>query len=386
MRNQRSKQLRLAAFGFDQRAHETFRMTFKGPGKNKALLVDDQSADFGIINLDSADSEKLLDEYGRRYPGRPAIKISVKDPHMNDNLYLKKPARIDDILAAVDRLISELENMQEEALKSDESNTVIKSTLATETEKKPVNVEVRTADTVISPRKVRAKVNQSLYYNPKDYIQSEIHAAVDYSNTRLLVVELWLMLGKDSWKKIVFMPRLQKVLTSLTDKELRDFCSLPLAMMNHKMYRRNERESGVIQKKVEQEQRGISYEAFLWKVALYTSQGRLPNGTSVRKATQLKQWPNLTRLHPVAGSMRMATLMVGRPHSLPLISKVLKIPLSRVFAFYSAACAIGIIGDVNGSAELSKQSFPQRHRDHTLLGRILKRLKRNDGQETDAFV
>ena len=43
------QQLRLATFGFDERFQEVFRLTFKGPGKGKALLVDQQSADFGII-------------------------------------------------------------------------------------------------------------------------------------------------------------------------------------------------------------------------------------------------------------------------------------------------------------------------------------------------
>ncbi len=157
-------------------------------------------------------------------------------------------------------------------------------------------------------------------------------------------------------------------------------------MMNHKLYRRNDRESALIQEKIEQERRGVSYEAFLWKVAIFTSQGCLPHGASARKATQLKQWPNLTRLYPVAGSMRIATLMVEQPNSLLVIAKVLKMPLARVFEFYSAASAIGIVDDLNGGADLSKQSFPQRHRDHTLFGRILKRLVRNDEQETEILV
>ena len=216
MRNQRTKQIRLAAFGFDQRAHESFRMVFKGPGKEKALLVDDQSADFGIINLDSADSKTLLDEYGRRYPGRPAIKFSVKDPQMNDSLYLKKPARVNDMLAAVERLIRELDALQKQTLKPGVSRSVVKSAVRTETKKKSVEA-FSTADAVVRPRKSRKKLNQSLYYNPKDYIQSEIHSAVDYSNTRLLVVELWMMLDTDNWKKIIFLPRLQTIITSLTD-------------------------------------------------------------------------------------------------------------------------------------------------------------------------
>ncbi len=387
MRNQRSKQIRLATFGFDQRAQESFRMTFKGPGKNKALLVDDQSADFGIINLDAADSKTLLEEYRRRYPGRPAIKFSVKDLQKSNSLYLKKPARVSDVLAAVDRLIAKLDALQSRARKPGSDNVIVKSMVKDESKNKPAKVKAaKTDDVVLLRRKGRSKQKQSLYFNPKDYIQSQIHSAVDYSNMRLLVVELWLMSDQDSWKKIIFMPRLQKVITSFSDEDLRDFCTLPLSMMNHKLYRRNDRESALIQEKIEQERRGVSYEAFLWKVAILTSQGCLPHGASARKATQLKQWPNLTRLYPVAGSMRIATLMVEHPNSLLVIAKVLKMPLARVFEFYSAASAIGIVDDLNGGADLSKQSFPQRHRDHTLFGRILKRLVRNDEQETEILV
>ncbi|HHJ81348.1 MAG TPA: hypothetical protein ENJ65_06910, partial [Candidatus Tenderia electrophaga] len=79
-----NKQLRLAAYGFDERSEEGFRMVFKGPGQGKALLVDEGSAEFGIINLDAADSPRLLDEYEKRHPGKPAIKLSVRPLDNND--------------------------------------------------------------------------------------------------------------------------------------------------------------------------------------------------------------------------------------------------------------------------------------------------------------
>jgi hypothetical protein len=377
MRNQRSKQVRLAAFGFDERAREGFRLTFRGPGNDRAMLVDEQSADFGIINMDSANAEQMLEEYQRRYPGRPAIKLSVRDATQHDALHVKKPARIADMLEAVDKLIAELEERQREESPQQ----------AAEPQQTASTAPVATPAPAIKPRKKAVKKHQgSLYYNPKDYLQGEIQAAMEYSRSSGLVVELWLMCDENEWKKIVFLPRLRKVITSLSNKELWTYCSSPLTLINHKSYRRNEKETRAIQDRIESDGRGLDYDAFLWKVALYTSQGRLPSGTSLNEVAQLKQWPNLTRLYPIAGSMRIATLLVDQPRPLPMIAKVLKIPPGRVFAFYSAACALGMTGGEMGSFDLARQSMPQRHRDHTLFGRILNRLKKNSEPDTDLYA
>lgn len=400
MRNQRNKQIRLSTFGFDKRMQESFRMTFKGPGKGKALLVDEHSADFGIINLDAVNSKEYLEEYSRRYPGRSAIKFSVKEPEKDDALYVKKPAKINDVLLAIDKLIDELESLQIEAKQSSQQTLLPVKKINKKNDSMPTVAELKLKEKKEarvtkpikaiqkSPNKNIATKKQkiSLYYNPKDYLQSEIHSAVEFSNTRGLAVELWVMCGDDQWKKFVFLPQLQKVLTSLTDKELRVCCTSPLSLMNHKMYRRNEKESAKIQAMVEKDDRGICYEAFLWKVALYTSQGRLPEGSSIKAATQLKHWPNLTRLKPVAGGMRITKLLVDQPCELPVIAKVLKMPASRVFAFYSAACAIGLVGGSNEHVDLVNRTMPQRHKDHTLFGRILRRLKGDGDPDLEMYA
>lgn len=382
MNESNRKQVRLTTFGFDARTEEGFRITFRGPGQGRAVIVDQDAADFGIINMDSAEAPALLAAYETKYPGRPAIKLSVREGQENDLFYVKKPASIEDMLAAVDRLVAELNSASvvDEKAAADE----IKEAVADSSVQRAMN-----AVPSIQPAaaKGKSKAQVSLFYNPKDYLQSEVHSAVEYSKTREVAVELWVLVGKENWKKIIFLPNVDRVLTSLNDKELKFYCSSPLSLLDYKMYRRNEKETERLEGQTGADKRGISYESFLWKVALCTSQGRLPQGVSVRENAQLKHWPNLTRLYPIVGSMRIATLMIGQPRTLPVIAKALKMPAGRVFAFYSAAYAIGIAGAQGDNApEFAKTSIPKRHRDHTLLGQIIKRLKKNDDPEVEAFV
>ncbi len=360
-----SKQLRLAAYGFDARSEEGFRMAFKGPGQGKVLLVDEGSAEFGIINLDAADSRRLLDEYEKRHPGKPAIKFSVKPSDNNDVLHVKKPASIDDMLTAINNLSNEINKHTDAAALSGDNGKLVEKSL---------------------PKKVHRGKNLSFFYNPKDYLQGEVHSAMKYAETRGLAVELWLMGDEASWKKIIILPGIKRVITSMNNKQLHAFCSLPKSLMNSRIYRRNEKETKIIQDRIEADGRGISFESFLWKVALYTSQGRLPHGTEPSDVACLKHWPNLTRLYPVAGSMRITTLMVNQPRSLLLVAKVLNIPAGRVFAFYSAAYAIGIANGNRDTIEVDDRCLPKRHRDHSMLGRILKRIKKNTDSDVDVFV
>lgn len=363
-----NKQLRLAAYGFDERSEEGFRMAFKGPGQGRALLVDDGSAEFGIINLDAVNSRSLLDEYEKRHPGKPAIKLSVSPSDSNDVLHVTKPASIDDMLTALNNLSNEIDG---------HANAV---------ENMPPSSDGEKLDVKSLPKKGRFGKNSSFFYNPKDYLQGEIHSAMEYAETRGLAVELWLMDDEASWKKIIILPGIKKVLTSMNNKQLHAFCCLPKSLMNSRTYRRNEKETRILQDRIEADGRGMGFEYFLWKVALYTSQGRLPHGTELEDVACLKHWPNLTRLYPVADSMRITTLMVNQPRSLPLIAKVLKIPAGRVFAFYSAAYAIGIASGNRNTIEVDNHCMPQRHRDHGLFGGILKRLRKNTDSVADVFV
>jgi hypothetical protein len=88
----------------------------------------------------------------------------------------------------------------------------------------------------------------------------------------------------------------------------------------------------------------LEMEAFLWKLALFTYRGYLPEGINVNKPVYLKYWPNLTRLEPTPNAMRIASLLSRQPVALAFIVRILNIPQKHVFNFFSAANAIGFAG------------------------------------------
>jgi len=84
-------------------------------------------------------------------------------------------------------------------------------------------------------------------------------------------------------------------------------------------------------------------EQFLWKLALRTSQGRVPAGTDLETPIKLTRWPNFTRYEVTPHALRIAALWAKQPTSLMETAQTLMIPQQYVFAFYSAAYATGML-------------------------------------------
>ena len=85
-------------------------------------------------------------------------------------------------------------------------------------------------------------------------------------------------------------------------------------------------------------------EAFLWELAVHTSRGRIPEGVLLDEPLYLRHWPNLTRLKPIPGAPRIAAVWVQEPRSLLNMAGAVKVPMTDLLTFYSAANAIGLAG------------------------------------------
>jgi hypothetical protein len=122
----------------------------------------------------------------------------------------------------------------------------------------------------------------------------------------------------------------------------------------------------------------LELEAFLWKLALYTYAGYLPNGIDVNKPVYLKYWPNLTRLEPTPDAMRIASLLCRQPVALAFIVRILNIPQRHVFNFYAAANAAGYAGPaVREVDNMLLPSYPDESSDSPVPGYVSKSVSRN---------
>ncbi|MCK5353649.1 MAG: hypothetical protein KAJ63_00915, partial [Methyloprofundus sp.] len=118
--------------------------------------------------------------------------------------------------------------------------------------------------------------------------------------------------------------------------------------------------------------------AFLWKLACWTSKGRYPIALDLSVPVFLKQWPNFTRLVVTPHAMRISALLVASPRSIEETIRILKIKPQYVFIFVSAAYATGVLGQAKRQADsMLEAEVPavKTGKKKGLLNRILKKLR-----------
>ncbi|MFO1425555.1 MAG: hypothetical protein U1F11_00995 [Steroidobacteraceae bacterium] len=94
----------------------------------------------------------------------------------------------------------------------------------------------------------------------------------------------------------------------------------------------------------------LNAESLLWQSALFSARGRLPEGTPLDEPVVMRCWPNMTRMALFPHAMRIAAVWADGPRSLLETARLLRIPQRHVFAFYSAAHALGYAQAGSGAA------------------------------------
>ncbi|MCF6218634.1 MAG: hypothetical protein L3J62_08570 [Gammaproteobacteria bacterium] len=380
--------LTATVYGMDERSCEALRMAFNGPGKECCTLTDDAaSADMSIVNMDSVDGESLLEKVRNDYPLRHIIVLSVNDPQLEDTHYVARPIRVDMLIKTIKK-VSQLPLLEPRrvgeaiAMKSELKEDAV--TRHTEQVKAPAAEKVSRVEpkkrpvsrTRIPPVDFsQAESKESYFYDPENHLQGEVASAIKRAVKKNSAVQLSIRIGGE-WKTITVLPEAKKVITSINETWLERLCTSPLCTLEVKMRTHNRKNSLELEYRAVETKAGSSMDAFLWRVALWSAQGRVPLGTDLNAPVYLRHWPNITRLRVSPSMMRAITLLIGQPRKLPLISQVLGIPYSQVFSLYSAAHAIGLAGSAHRMADSLIEPAPiKQHRLHGLFGKILNKLR-----------
>jgi hypothetical protein len=119
-----------------------------------------------------------------------------------------------------------------------------------------------------------------------------------------------------------------------------------------------------------------SMEAFVWKLAIWTSKGRFPDVIDIHKQIYLKRWPNFTRLVVTPHALRIAALLMQGPRSMLNIASALNINPKFVFVFVSACYTMDLMGQVQRkSDELIVPEKIEPSKKQGLFSKILNKLR-----------
>lgn len=395
-------------------------------------LGDESVADVSIVDLDGYLLDMVRRDHEARYPGRPLVVLSDKLIDGEDQTVVHKPQQADELVKALDALVTVAPADQPEAASLDQSADTaeleqpLDLELLTESQDDPTiiqlykspltpspdkDVEVRAAEPPpspeepvvpppkpvgaeqenkmdllqylfsggeqqranedqevgaesesVPPQKVASTVEKRprstkvpdhllvgrrenvdlnderqlgrIFFSPSDHLLGCIMRVVEYADMSGSAVRV-----EGLPKPVVYYPANRLVLSGWTDRELFTFAQTNL-----------DKEKVIIKVLTSEEPRSAAavarlkpVEPFIWKLALWTSMGRLPVGTSLDKVVVQKHWPNLTRLPrpPYAGAL--SVLWEKGNFSILDVLEVLSIPQRYVFGYYSGVYALGLV-------------------------------------------
>ncbi len=209
-------------------------------------------------------------------------------------------------------------------------------------------------------------------YDPNEYFQGKFQSALMISrekNQPLLI--------RSNWCPIVLIPDTKEVWLKALDSEINTFAEIKL---KHKTMEIKVSIAPVDPEKLNLKAALDNYQnmdAFLWKLAIWTSKGRYPRAIDYQLPVYLKEWPNFTRLFITPHAIRIAALLIKGPRTMQNVAEMLDIKPKYVFVFISAAYAVGLAGQAKRVSDSLVQSEGIKpNKGQGLFGRILNRLRK----------
>ncbi len=379
--------LKVAAYGFAPRLAQTLRLFFQGPCGGRCQLVPEEQAELVLVDIDSPEGAGRWRLTDPRNPDRPLVAVALRRPEPAPPWFLSKPIGSQALLELLDRLEPRLRDTSASALTAPSAATTAppdgsrgksrsfrQAARGARTAKAARTLEAASFRHFIrsvpdaDPGDARQRGHST--YDPRRHLQGHLQQACARAAASGKAQRL-----RGPWRDILIFPDTGEVIADLDEARLRSMTVIPVDGYGQVLLSELAAEEA-------EALRGASagtperQETFLWKVALWSSRGRLPGDTAWETPVRLRHWPNLTRLVLTPHALQLAALWVRRRCTPLEAAAALQLPRPAVFAFYSAALAVGLMEFEPGNVPASQPARPSgRSLARGLLGRILGRLR-----------
>ncbi len=407
--------------GIAPQMENILRFFFTGPYKSKCEIVPHHLARISIVDVDDHRGRQFLDSCQREHPERSLILLSFNGAAPGNDITLPKPLRQDALIEALEQI---LERLPAAVVSAPEQAAVTVAEMGLDAEKvveKAVDKVAKqapvteapaalsaeaenTATALITPRAAMAAAVEGAgyhypderliadyiaaaasshhlpvekFYDPGRYLQGYLSQLAHEADLHQHPVRLSLPGGDVMVLPAPVGAQLagHRTLVNMRPEVLRDISSRVLDGEQLSV--------ALIQGAVDEASYGQTahrtLDELLWETATWASAGRLPRGSQPNGRVQLRRWPNLTRFMLLPDSLRIAALWLDHAISLAGTRRMLGVPVEHVYAFYSAADALGLVVHhaVNAPVTAPPELLAAGRQNSGILGRILNRLRSN---------
>ncbi|MGR8930596.1 MAG: hypothetical protein ACU836_08135 [Gammaproteobacteria bacterium] len=383
--------IKVALFGMDPRTLKTMELYLKGPCRGIAIVVEESEAEIDIIDADFATAGEILSTRRELNPQRPIILLSLQILKVENTHFVQKPVKAEQLTGVLSKIKSELSGSTKQTRMAPGPSSV--DARAPTGEPLPIDQKELDQQSDKTAKKRRLfEDNEGGYavflgtlsgidfddpdqlrhasFDPRKYFLSYVFSAYKVACHENRTLQL-----KSIWKPLVIFPDARQVWLDADDKQLRAFAGVE----QNKMFASNINLGpidGVAFKEGKQAENFQDMDVFIWKLAVWTSKGRFPQGLEPNHPVYLKYWPNFTRLLLTPEAMRIASLLLQGPRTPLDIVKVLDVKPQYVFAFISACHSLGILGRSERRVdEIIAPEPPKHSKKQGLLSKILHKLR-----------
>lgn len=297
------KTVHIMLLGMDERQYAMFRMAFKMHGiTNYELVTVEQGIQPDIVLADADTDVQIWKDAKSQFPEAKVVYFSSSPPPVTAP-YLAKPIKFDTLFLS-------LKNLQQGNgiwVVSGSRPDSAPQHAVHEAEKKHVQQPTQAATVSIE----HFDEDEGLLGEVRKAAKQEADVAVMHNGKPVLLV----------------FPSIQKVLLATDSETLKSLCEQKFVDL----------QTRVITEEHLKAKAKLSISACLWQLAIWTGNGRFPKAINKNTVFRVKSWPNLTRLAPLAESMRLSAFLTKASGSLSILHKLMLIDNKDLADYLTAA-------------------------------------------------
>ncbi len=359
-----SEIIKIHALGMDERSRNTLSFFFQKFCNGQCEISDESIAQAFLVNMDSVNADTELARLKQTYPNYPLILTSIKLIDAGDNYFLRKPMISDHLMVILDdirgvkstlghKVVVEQKQVDDHAVIVAEQT--VKTT--TETRKKHNTPLLRDKESIafvgeaqdVNLRQLQK--SDEIFFDLEQYFLGFLQKAYQQAKVEQCAVRL-----TGVWRPITLFPESNQVYIELSDRQLKSICGVSLkskrSVINEEDIKIESLEMNKATWQCKDHSKYQDLDLFMWKMALWTSRGRLPQGLPLDSPIYLLGWPNLTRLILTPDALRICACWVPHPRTVINITEVLAIPQRYVFSFITANYILGLSGLANRQSDI----------------------------------
>jgi hypothetical protein len=379
------KPLQLALHGMDERAQKMMAMFLQGPCQGEGMVVTNSlDAQANVIDADLSRSQSLLADIVDKQPEKPVIVLSLQEgqPEQEKLIYVKKPVTSTRMLAALEQAKNFIARNAIPAAETQPDSPAPLKTIAVANDERAKSSKHQAAMHMdeqgfsafigMVPNIDYSDPGQllSISYNAKLHFQGIVQSAYKFAFEKVRSINL-----VAGWKPLLIFPENREIWLDADDRMLRAFTNIKINAQAVNISAIDERTQAISNGHPDKFQ---DMNAFLWKLAIWTSKGRYPQELDINKPVYLKRWPEFTRWLITPHALRISALLLQSPRTMMNTAQVLKINPRYVFVFISAAHAVGLVGQGQSEPDAAiEQPTPKPNERKSLMSRIISRLRRD---------